>query len=274
LRKHIGYHEPDEQPPFEVFQEAATRKVGRHERIIQSDRNERILDVMGALNEGMPIIWGGQINERFFEISGPRETHNYPLCSPENPPYGGHAIMAFAANTWKLGGDIVGTADALNWYGPNWGDFWKCRLPIDFIMEPMADLRVIRSFMDTEILPGPGFRVEEANEFKIKVTYRPDPADIGKRKSVWPGFRRGQDNYRVGHGSRTNIADFTPIASDRSPSFELILEAENTFYVINTSILESSQMTGMKGERVYAAIGDSFGDWEVSPRLWTVPEYR
>ena len=126
--------EVTQEPSQVVIDWAAQRKITRYERI---DTNDLFNSIRSANTENCPVVFAMNLGQKFLNIFGPLEAHNYPSIGPDNPLIGAHAMVIEG-----YGPDYV---DIENSWGVGHGDRGFVRIGLS-VLADIFEAWAIRGF--------------------------------------------------------------------------------------------------------------------------------
>ncbi len=152
-----GLQHKDVEPPLEVYDSAATRKLVRYEavdisksRLYGSDPQLGIDNINSALAEGLPVLIAFAVGQKFVTLHGPLKDQHYGVVDiggvdTGNAFLGGHIIL--------LEGNDDNMGDAGGWIaegsygttGPGSGDNGYVNIPYPVIRD-FSEAWIIRGY--------------------------------------------------------------------------------------------------------------------------------
>lgn len=142
----------DTRPTEEAFSEASTRVIQRYEIIKpvqlvwwtrEQKRDNLVLQIKSALNEGIPVVFSCNLNDLWYSVSGPWQEHQYTYPADGHPTVGGHAMVIIGYD------DASGRFLIENSWGSQWGDGGFGGMPYDALYNSMREFFIVRCFDGT-----------------------------------------------------------------------------------------------------------------------------
>lgn len=263
-------HVADEtDPPPEIYNAAAERKIGRYEFVFNSvqwgvfghfDKWQRVNRIKHALVEGHFPTIALSVTDSIRNMKGPWQQHQYLFGNVNGgPPYiGGHLMY------------IVGWDDATqkflvaNSWGEEWGDYGIGGFTYDIVMEMWAECWIFRSFEDRVIPEVPGAKLEYSNMYQVGFRIVPEPHRVGDVVRVWIGSpledgrwlmncSLNRNDFRVYDPEADNVMDFS--------AGEITLAEDNPLKAVHMDWNLDLRKHG--GKEVWVAYGRSPVDWKL-----------
>jgi hypothetical protein len=252
-------------PNDAVFQLASEAKVKRYEAVYVNwlhqglDREDRVMRVKAALDEGIPVMFSMIVTASLFGLKGPWRSHEYKGLNSTFSTAGGHYMVIIGYD------DTVGKFLAQNSWGKEWGDGGFCGLPYWIVDEMFFEAWLIRDFDGYRVPETPGIKLEVLNKFVCQARLVPEPQEIGKEANIWVGAKLTDGRIFVKVGDTGDV--FQPATGTIAPCYRAVLKEEVGFSVVNWMNMEP-----YTGAELYAAYGNTPLDWKLY-KLGTIPRF-
>jgi hypothetical protein len=185
-----GYNMPvNQEPSKEAYDDGKKNPVRRYERIGNQGKDV-LSDILAAVANNIPVIFGVHLTTPFLSLLGKTDTHvakyNPQKIDPASPDYAGAHAMVIV-------GYDRGRKEFLveNSWGTGWGDRGYCALGFDNVLANGFDFFVIREFSDIKTPINPQHRDDYKGELDEVVD------DKNNEKPI-PPIKKGTNYAGIG----------------------------------------------------------------------------
>jgi hypothetical protein len=158
-----GYNMPvNQEPTPAAYEDGRNNPVRRYERLGNAGK-DLLADILVAVANNIPVVFGKFLTRPFMTLSGGTETHvakyNPGKIDQSGPDYiGAHAMVIVGYDRTRREFLIE------NSWGTAWGDAGYCALSFDTVLANGFDFFVIRQFSDIQTPINPQHRADYTGE--------------------------------------------------------------------------------------------------------------